>query len=142
MAQVLVLDPHVGAPVYTPPSPPLAAPGKTSLSGGAIAGIVVGILAFLAILAALALIATRKESLQQSSAMLAYTYNDPRMITWHNHLANVRQANAGGGFQHFLTPPSVGAGVPVSQDAIDLQMMEGNDKALAHTAAAGQTYAQ
>ena len=77
--------------------------------------------------------------------MLAFTFSDPRMVLWHNHLAEHRQAG-GGGFQHFIAAApgfSEPAGVPLSADDVAPSFgFPGAPRALIKAAAAGQVYAQ
>jgi hypothetical protein len=87
----------------------------------------------------------------------AFAFHDPRMIMWHNQLADAKQAAAGGGYQHYLThKPAVHSGalgpagvtVHVEADGDDVgagagdQQRPGVSKALARDAARFQTYAQ
>ncbi|KAG1673065.1 hypothetical protein FOA52_013134 [Chlamydomonas sp. UWO 241] len=132
-----------------------------SLSSGVIAGIVIGTLLGLATLIALAWFFWRYGCYGYggggggrygTGTEAAFAFHDPRMIMWHNQLADAKQAAAGGGYQHYLSKPPkdcIGAigpsGVAVhveADDGSDVRAQRDVSKALARDAARFQTYAQ
>ena len=96
----LTIGPALSAP---PPPPPGGSSSSSSkLSGGAIAGIVVGSLGGIALVLAAVILLTRYDGMSREARLI--NGPDQRIITWHNQLAAAREYQLQLG-QHFHTIP-------------------------------------
>eukprot|EP00955_Chlamydomonas_euryale_P100786 365304-Chlamydomonas_euryale.AAC.5 len=90
-----------------PPAPP-GGDGGGGLSDGDIAGIIIGVVLGLTALAALAWFFAGRLFMRKGPEA-EYAVADPRMVVWHNQLADAKHAAAGGGYQHYLSTAADGA---------------------------------